>query len=97
MKRALRLTSASAACGLVLALGLGCPKSPPSSWPPPSDPCPTQADVDRLTDWIGARAKGQKAAEIMRLRDELDRWFTAASYCQEAEERLAPAAGPFGR
>lgn len=70
----------------MLCAGAGCASVRVSSFPPPQDPCPSEADLELVGVLLGDAA-GRSKSEAYRL--ELQalgvRLADAAAYCQTAE------------
>jgi hypothetical protein len=66
-------------CAIVCALalvGLSCQTTKIINFPPPAEPCLTEADLELLTDLLG------------ETHPTVDRAVYTAVYCLEGEERL---------
>jgi hypothetical protein len=70
---------------VLAAVVVGCQTTKVVNFPPPDEPCATEADLDRLDEWIPAPVDIQTALDI---DDTMGRVMYSVSYCQEGEERL---------
>lgn len=64
---------------------VGCVNVRITTWPPPIDPCPTEADVEDLGFYMPQPKNDVLLLEIYEL---LGRFSDAAAYCEAAEAGL---------